>query len=76
MQRRDGAVSAKGAVAEAFERYYELYEKYGMGYDVTGILNGSVIRGSTLYEEKRPDGSAGSVRRADDGDSAAALRTG
>ena len=24
-----------------------------MDYDVTGILNGSVIRGSTLYEEKR-----------------------
>lgn len=48
-----GQYLQKEAVAEAFERYYELYEKYGMDYDVTGILNGSVIRGSTLYEEKR-----------------------
>ena len=48
-----GQYLQKEAVAEAFARYYELYEKYGMDYDVTGILNGSVIRGSTLYEEKR-----------------------
>ena len=48
-----GQYLQKEAVAEAFARYYELYEKYGMDYDVTGILNGSVIRGNTLYEEKR-----------------------
>lgn len=43
----------KAEVAESFSRYYELYEKYGMDYDVTGILDGSVGQGTALYEEKR-----------------------
>ncbi|MFR3321608.1 MAG: hypothetical protein ACLTSZ_11335 [Lachnospiraceae bacterium] len=51
-------------------------EKYGMDYDVTGILNGSVIRGSTLYEEKRRMAVQAPFDETDDGDSAAALRTG
>lgn len=48
-----GQYLQKKEVAEAFARYYELYEKYGMDYDVTGILDGRVQRGSVLYGEKQ-----------------------
>ena len=48
-----GQYLQKEAVAEAFACHYALYETYGMDYDVTGILSGSVAKGSALYEEKR-----------------------
>ena len=51
-----GQYLQKEAVAEAFGRYYELYEKYGMDYDVTGNFERKCDKGSTLYEEKTPDG--------------------
>ena len=53
MQRRDGAVSAKNeAVAEAFARYYELYEKYGMDYDVTGNFERKCDNGGARCTKK------------------------
>lgn len=43
----------KKEVAEDFARYYELYGKYGMDYDIPGLLSGRVEKGTALYEEKR-----------------------
>ena len=43
----------KKEVAEEFARYYELYGKYGMDYDIPGLLSGRIEKGTALYEEKR-----------------------